>query len=204
MEKKIEVKHETLFKNKIQMVIYFIIFCLLIWAFIYIGMQDYNPKLPDNERFASEFNLVSENNVYEYINASKALLIASGTKGIILFGTKNNEWVNYYANIVNDIAKEVGIDKIYYYDFFKNREDNNGTYQAIVEKLSEYVTYNDYGIADIYAPSLLVVSNDKVLLFDTETTFREGDIEPSKYWNTFNINSKKSELQIIFKEYKES
>ena len=52
-------------------------------------------------------------NVFEYINATTALMVASGTKGIVLFGT-TNEWVNYYANIVNRVAKEVGIDKIYY------------------------------------------------------------------------------------------
>ena len=204
MEKKIEVKHETLFKNKLQMVIYFIIFAILIVAFIYIGMYDFNTKLPDNERFASEFNLVGEDNVFEYINATNALMVANGTKGIVLFGTINSEWVNYYASIVNDVAKEVGIDKIYYYDFVKNREDNNGTYEAIVERLSNYVTYNDYGVAEIYAPSLLVVCNDEVLLFDTETSFREGNVAPSEYWNSFNINSKKAELKEIFQEYLES
>ncbi len=204
MEKKIEVKHETLFKNKLQMVIYFIIFAILIVAFIYIGMYDFNTELPDNERFASEFNLVGEDNVFEYINATNALMVANGTKGIVLFGTINSEWVNYYASIVNDVAKEVGIDKIYYYDFVKNREDNNGTYEAIVERLSNYVTYNDYGVAEIYAPSLLVVCNDEVLLFDTETSFREGNVAPSEYWNSFNINSKKAELKEIFQEYLES
>ena len=204
MEKKIEVKHETLFKNKLQMVIYLIIFAILIVAFIYIGMYDFNTELPDNERFASEFNLVGEDNVFEYINATNALMVANGTKGIVLFGTINSEWVNYYASIVNDVAKEVGIDKIYYYDFVKNREDNNGTYEAIVERLSNYVTYNDYGVAEIYAPSLLVVCNDEVLLFDTETSFREGNVAPSEYWNSFNINSKKAELKEIFQEYLES
>lgn len=201
---KIKVKHETLFANKLQMVIYLFLFIILIGAFIYIGMQDYNPDLPDNERFASEFNLVGEDNVYEYINATTALMIANGTKGIVLFGTINSEWVNYYANIVNDVAKATGIEKIYYYDFVKNREDNNGTYEAIVERLADYVTYNDYGVAEIYAPSLLVVCNDEVIMFDTETAFRNGNIAPSEYWNTFNINSKKQELTVIFQEYLES
>ena len=204
MEKKIEVKHETLFKNKLQMVIYFILFAILIVAFIYIGMYDFNPELPDNERFAAEFNLVSEDNVFEYINASRALMVASGAKGIVLFGSSYSNWVNYYASIVNDVAKEVGVDKIYYYNFIKNREDNNGTYEAIVERLSNYVTYNDYGVADIYAPSLLVVSGDEVLLFDTETSFRSSNIVPSEYWNTLNIENKKSELREIFKVYLES
>ena len=96
------------------------------------------------------------------------------------------------------------IDKVYFYDFVKNREDNNGTYEAIVERLSSYVTYNDYSVADIYAPSLLVVCNDEVLLFDTETSFRSGNIAPSEYWNSLNIENKKSELREIFRTYLES
>lgn len=200
---KINVKNEKLFKNKWQMIIYCILFIILIGAFIYLGTLDYDESLPDNEQFAEDFSLVSEDNVFKYVNATDALMVANGTKGIVLFGTQN-EWVNYYANIVNKVAKEVGIDTIYYYDFVSNRQDNNGTYEAIVESLSDYVTYNDYGTPEIYAPSLLVVSGDEVLLFDTETSFVRGDIAPSEYWNSFNESAKMQELRNVFTKYLES
>ena len=201
--KKIYVKNEKLFKNKWQMVLYCILFITLIGAFIYLGTLDYEDALPDNKQFAQDFSLVSEDNVFKYVYATDALMIANGTKGIVLFGTQN-EWVNYYANIVNKVAKEVGIDTIYYYDFVSNRQDNNGTYETIVERLSDYVTYNDYGVAEIYAPSLLVVSGDEVLLFDTETSFVRGDITPSEYWNSFNESAKMQELKNVFTKYLES
>ena len=200
---KIYIKNEKLFKNKWQMVIYFILFVILIGAFIYLGTLDYDESLPDNEQFAEDFSLVSEDNVFKYVNATDALMVANGTKGIVLFGTQN-EWVNYYAHIVNKVAKEVGIDTIYYYDFVSNRQDNNGTYETIVERLSDYVTYNDYGTPEIYAPSLLVVSGDEVLLFDTETSFVRGDIAPSEYWNSFNESAKMQELRNVFTKYLES
>ena len=201
--KKINVKNEKLFKKKWQMIIYCILFINLIGPFIYLGTLDYDESLPDNEQFAEDFSLVSEDNVFKYVNATDALMVANGTKGIVLFGTQN-EWVNYYANIVNKVAKEVGIDTIYYYDFVSNRQDNNGTYEAIVESLSDYVTYNDYGTPEIYAPSLLVVSGDEVLLFDTETSFVRGDIAPSEYWNSFNESAKMQELRNVFTKYLES
>ena len=201
--KKIYVKNDKLFKNRWQMFIYFVIFAILIMAFIYLGTIDYDVDLPDNLKFAQTFSLVDEDNVFEYINASEALMVAGGTKGIVLFGT-DNEWVNYYANIVNRVAKEVGIDKIYYYDFLNNRKDNNATYETIVERLKDYVTYNDYGTPEIYAPSLLVVSGDEILLFDTETSFVVGDITPSSYWNNYNEGQKMKELRNIFMKYMES
>ena len=197
---KIYIKNEKLFKNKTQMVIYIILFCLLIYGFIYFGKKDYKVKVSDNERFASEFSLVSKDNVFKYVNATDARMVAKGAKGIVLFGTKN-EWVNYYAYMVNKIAKEVGIEEIYYYDFIKNRKDNNGTYEDIVKTLSNYVTYNDKGVAEIYAPSLLVVSNDKVILFDSETSFVKGDILPNAYWNSEKIAEKENQIREAFIKY---
>lgn len=197
---KIYIKNKKMFKSKTQMIIYIIIFCLLIYAFIYLGKKEYKVELPDNEKFASEFSLVSKDNVFKYVNATEARMISRGAKGIVLFG-KDNEWVNYYAYIVNKIAKETGIEEIYYYDFTKNRKDNNGTYEDIVKNLSNYVTYNDRGVAEIYAPSLLVVSKDEILLFDSDTSFIKGNVTPSAYWNNFNQGQKEQELRAVFTEY---
>ena len=188
---KIYIKNKSLFKSKTQMIIYIILFCLLIYGFIYFGKKDYKVEVNDNERFASEFSLVSKDNVFKYVNATDARMVAKGAKGIVLFGTQN-EWVNYYAYMVNKVAKEVGVKEIYYYDFTKNRKDNNGTYEDIVKTLSNYVTYNDKGVAEIYAPTLLVVSNDEVLLFDNETSFVNGEITPSTYWNSTKEDAKGS------------
>lgn len=197
---KIYIKNKSLFKSKTQMIIYLIIFCLLIYGFIYLGKKDYKVEVNDNERFASEFSLVSKDNVFKYVNATDARMVAKGAKGIVLFGTQN-EWVNYYAYMVNKVAKEVGVKEIYYYDFTKNRKDNNGTYEDIVKSLSNYVTYNDKAVAEIYAPTLLVVSNDKVLLFDSETSFVKGEITPSTYWNSTKEDAKENEIREAFIKY---
>lgn len=200
---KIYVKHEHLFKSKLQMVIYMIIFVILLGLFIYLGSLDYkSDDILDNERFAQEFSLVSEDNVFKYATAVDARMVAGGTKGIVLFGTKN-EWVDYYAYIINKVAKEVGIKEIYYYDFIKNRQDNNGTYEDIVNKLEDYVVYNDRGVGEIYAPSLMVVSNDKLLMFDSETSFVKGNITPSRYWTSEKQLEKENELRVIFTKYLE-
>lgn len=197
---KIYIKNKKMFKSKTQMVIYIIIFCLLIYAFIYLGKKEYKVELPDNEKFSSMFSMVSTDNVFKIVNATEARMVSRGAKGIVLFGTEN-EWVNYYAYIVNKIAKEVGIEEIYYYDFTKNRKDNNGTYEDIVKNLSNYVTYNDKGVAEIYAPSLLVVSKDEVLLFDSDSSFIKGKTTPSTYWNSFTQGEKEQNLRAVFTEY---
>lgn len=202
-KEKIYVQNEHLFKNKVQMLVYLIIFIFLIGMFIYLGSIDYNEKVSDNIRFSNDFSLVPEDNVFKYVNAGEVRKVVSGNKGIVLFGTKN-EWVEYYAFIINKVAKEMGIKEVYYYDFIKNRNDNNGTYEDIVEKLSNYVTYNDRGRAEIYAPTLLVASDKEILYFDATTSFVKGKVTPSVYWNTFTQNEKELELKAIFQKYIES
>lgn len=196
---KIYIKNKKLFKNKTEMIIYLILFVLLLYGFIYFGKKDYEVKISDSEKFSADFNMVASDNIYKYVNATDVRMIAHGKKGIVLFGT-TNEWVNYYAYMVNKVAKEVGISEIYYYDFLKNRTDNNGTYEDIVNSLSDYVTVNDRGKKEIYAPSLLVVSNDKILLFDSETSFVSGNITPSDYWKDKELE-KEELLRKVFLEY---
>ncbi|MBE6140007.1 MAG: hypothetical protein E7172_00475 [Firmicutes bacterium] len=200
---KIEIKNEKLFKNKIQMIIYIVIFSILFYLFIYLGSKDYSINVKDNVRFAQEFNQVSTDNVFKYVNASDVYMITSGKDGIVLFGKNNNDWVNYYAKIINEVAKEVGIKEIFYYDFYDDRNQNNGTYETIVNQLNKYVKYNDLNRAEIYAPTLLIIKNKKVLYFDDETSFINGLNEPKTYWNEYKLGLKKNELKTVFEKYLE-
>lgn len=200
---KIYIKNKNMFKSKWQMVIYGILFVVIIGLFIYVGQIDFNKSIPDNQRFAKEFSRVPDSNVFKYATANDVRMIASGNTGIVLFGTKN-EWVNYYADIVNTAAKDVGINNIYYYDFFKNRQDNNGTYEDIVQKLGNYVTVNDRGVKEIYAPTLLVMKNGRVLLFDSETAFVSGNTYPGGYWDSYHRNEKIDDLIEVFTKYLEA
>ena len=139
---KIAIKNAHIFKNKGQMIIYMFLFIILLSLFIFLGNLDYHTELADNIRFSQEFNLVPAENVFQYTNAQDTNLLLASPKAIILFGF-NNEWVNYYAKIVNEVAIEEGIDKIYYYDFLMDRSNNNGTYETIVNYLKNNITYLD-------------------------------------------------------------
>ena len=195
-------RNKMLFKNNTQMVIYLIIFVFLIYAFIFLGTRNYNvSNKDDHEKFNNEFSLVDNENIFEYANNSQVRSIISNGNGIILFGTNLSKWTDYYAMILNETAKEIGIEKIYYYDFIKDREEKNGTYQSIVEKLSGYVKTNDLGISNIYSPTLLIIKNNDIIYFDDETSFTVGGVTPEKYWTEDKILSKKEMLKSIFKQY---
>jgi hypothetical protein len=195
-------KDKKLFKSPIQMIIYLIVFVLLIAAFIMLGSQNFKKEeLSDQEKFDADFSLVGSNNVYAYANNVEVRMLINKGNAIIFFGTNQSEWTQYYAKILNDVALSCGVDKIYYYDFVSDRKEGNATYQSIVEKLAGYVKTNDLGKKDIYAPSLLIIKNGEILLFDDETSFVVGSTNPTQYWTEEKLLEKQTVLQDALYDY---
>jgi len=180
------MKKKKLFKNKTQMVIYTFTFLLCIILFIIIGKTDFKKyEETESKIFSSIYNLVEDDNLYSFSNATEVLNILNGRSGIILLGFPLNEWTNYTADILNEVAKEMNVDKIYYYDFLKDRDESNGTYETIVNKLKLYVTIDDEGTKDLHAPTVLVVKNGEVIGYFDDTSTVKGTITPEVYYNEF-------------------
>lgn len=196
------MKRRNFFKNKLQMFIYILMFIIFMIGFIYFGKKDYTVKnQTDNEKFAEEHTEVSEDNIYSYIMVNDALNYVKSDDVIILFGVANDEYVSYYANILNDVAKNCGIDNIYYYDINTDRDENNATYRYIVNYLENYIYYFDNNEGEMYAPALLVKKDGNIIYWDSESSIRMGNIKAEDYWNDYQINLKKNTLETVFYEY---
>lgn len=192
-----------LFKSYTQMVVSIILFILFIIGFIYVSTIDFKKDVvKDNEKFVQEHKeVIDKDNVYSYINASDAYTYVKSDSVIILFGIKDSNWVGHYANVLNQVAKEVGIDKIYYYDFTDDRKDKNATYEAIVEYLDNYVTHLDDGTANLYGPTLLIKKDGVVKYFDDDTALIKGNIKADDYWDEYQTNLKKLNLKAALSDY---
>lgn len=178
---------KKLFKSKEQMIIYIILYIICIGLFIIIGKNNYKKEnVKENIKFSNLYNLVDENNLYVFSNANDILEIINGRSGVILFAFPSNKYSNNYAYLLNKAGQSVGLDKIYYYNFLKDRDENNGTYETIVNKLSNYLKINDEGIKDIYAPSILIVKDGSILYYIDDLTFTNNKLSVEEY---FNINS---------------
>lgn len=178
------MKKKNLFKSKTQMIIYTLLFLICISLFIVISKTDFTKHLDtDAERFHEIYPNVPVNNVYEFSNASEVLAILNGKSGVILCGFAENIWTDYAAEILNNAAITLGLDKIYYYDFLSDREQNNGTYETLVNKLGSYINTFDKGTRDLQAPTVIVVKKGKVIGFFDETSIMKTGIKPSKYYD---------------------
>ena len=187
------------------MIIYIILFVIFIALFIYFGTpQNTTKKASDSDKFKNEYKEVNEDNVFVYLNGAETLDYIKKDNILILFGMKNNSFVGNYANILNEVAKTVGIDKIYYYDLTEDRKTNNGTYQSIVHYLKDYAVSLDDGSKNIYAPSLLVKNDGIITYFDDEDAIVHGETNASDYFDNYRTNLKKITLKSVLEAYKKN
>lgn len=199
----IVVMYMKFFKNK-RNVIKLILFCIMIYLFAYLGTKEYQTDVVDNIRFANEYKDISKNNVFVYLNENKVLEILNGKSGILFMGFPSNIWSHYYAEYLNEVAINNHIEEIYYYDFRKDRNLNNNTYTNIVNKLKEYLTFDDIGNMDLSAPTIVIVKNGEILYFDDEITYIKGDIRPEDYFTDYRKNLVKTNFDLAIKSFKGS
>lgn len=196
------MKKKKMFKNKTQMIIYIILFIILTGLFIYIGQINFQIKEEsDAEKFSSLYNLVPNDNLYEFADATDVIDIINGRSGVILFAFPGNDWSNYYAKILNEAAQELEMNVLYYYDFENDRRTSNGTYETIVNKLKVYVPVNDENILNIYAPTVIIVKNGKILGYFDDTSMRKGTVTPEIYYTENQIKLTHEGFKTALKEY---
>lgn len=195
-------KKKKFFKSKTQMIIYIIIFCIFIALFIYFGsFEETANKVSDSDKFINEYKEITTDNVFVYLNAQDTLNYIKNDNVLILFGYKNNSYVGYYANILNEVAKEVGIKKIYYYDMTEDRKYKNGSYESIVNYLKDYVITLDDSSQNIYAPTFLVKRAGIIRLFDDEDAFVHGYNSAEEYFDNYRTNLKKITLKKALEDF---
>ena len=196
------MKKKKLFKSKAQMIIYIILYIICIGLFVVIGNMNYKDSSEtEAKKFSNIYKNIAEDNLYVFASASDVLNIVNGRSGVILLGFPKNKWTSYYAEYLNDVGKVVGLDKIYYYDFLDDRDESNGTYETLVNKLNVYTPVNDEGVTDLAAPTVLVVKNGEVIAYFDETSIIKGNTTPEDYYTENAIALTKEMFKNALEEY---
>ena len=152
-----------------------IVLCLLVCFFI---KKD---KVSDNIKFSKEYTSISEDNIFVYRSKEEIINILEHGTGIVYLGFPECPWCEAYVVLLNEIAKNEGIEKIYYYNIREDRDDNTKFYQKVVSILSDYLDYDEEGRKRIFVPNITFVKEGKIIFNDNETSLiSEGT--PSEYW----------------------
>lgn len=135
----------------------------------------------DNIKFSKEYTSVSKDNVFVYRSKDEIINILEHGTGIVYLGFPECPWCEAYVVLLNEIAKNEGIEKIYYYNIREDRDDNTKFYQKVVSILSDYLDYDEEGRKRIFVPNITFVKEGKIIFNDNETSLiSEGT--PSEYW----------------------
>lgn len=174
----------------------------LILSYFFLIKKDDN-KESDREKFKSEYTNVTSDNPFVYRNVDQIINILEKGTGVVYLGFPECPWCQAYVPYVEEVAKKVGIDKVYYFNIKEDRKNNTEEYQKIVKILDVYLPNDDEGNKRIYVPAIIVVQNGKIIEFDDETSKdTKGYKTPEEYWKNENLDALKTKLEKSFNEIK--
>lgn len=185
-------------KNKGIIITMGIIIVILIGVIIFLlvgNNKEEETVLSDAARFSQEYTLVDKNNKFVYSDIDEIIDILEDGTGIVYLGFPECKWCQQYVVYLNEVAKDRGISKIYYYNIREDREKNTKDYQKIVSLLKEYLEEDEDGNPRVYVPAVTFMSNGKILGFDDETAYdTKGYDDPSEYWTDKTVENLKDRL----------
>lgn len=188
--------------NQIKIIITFIIVAIIISVIVIYkdNLFDLNSNLTDAEKFFKDYSEVPVENVFKYVNIEESIELFSSDNAVIFFGFKECKWCQSYAPLLNEFAKQNGIDTIYYCDIKEDRANNTEEYKALVQLLEKYLYEDDNNNKRIYVPDVYFVKDGKIVGHNNDTSTETGaDIE--NYYKE-NGDKLKNELNELFSKVK--
>ena len=174
----------------------------LILSYFFLIKKDDN-KIHDAKKFKSEYTNVSDDNPFVYRSVDQIINILEKGTGVVYLGFPECPWCQAYVPYVEEVAKKVGIDKVYYFNIKEDRKNNTEEYQKIVKILDVYLSNDDEGNKRIYVPAIIIVQNGKIVEFDDETSKdTKGYKTPEEYWKNEDLDALKTKLEKSFNEIK--
>lgn len=183
-------------KKRIMILVSVIILFMIGVVSLVLFLKKDKKTVSDMEKFSAEYHEVAKNNVFVYRNIDEIINILEKGTGIVYLGFPECKWCQRYTKYLNEVAMDMGISKIYYYNIREDRKLNTENYQKIVSILENYLQNDEEGNKRIYVPSAIALKKGEIVGFDDETAWDTKGFEtPNEYWNTDEVNDLKEKLE---------
>lgn len=178
-----------------------ILVILIISSYFIFFKKDKN--ITDAEKFAKEYTKLSNDNVFTYKSLKEVNKILEKGTGVVYLGFPECPWCQEYVKYVNEVAKKVGLDKVYYFNIREDRTNNTEDYQTTIKLLRDYLPTDEEGNPRVYVPLIAVIQNGKVVITDYETAEdTKGYDTPEEYWANEDLDALKTRLEKAFNTVK--
>lgn len=155
----------------------------------------------DAEKFSKEYTEVDKNNVFVYRDTDQIINILEKGTGIVYLGFPECPWCQRYSKYLNEVALDLGVEKIYYYNIREDRSNNTEEYQKIVAIIEDYLQYDEEGNKRIYVPSVIALKKGEIVGFDDETAWdTKGFDDPQEYWTEDEVKDLKDKIEVMIAE----
>lgn len=156
--------------------------------------------ITDAQKFANEYTQVDQNNVFVYKEVDEIIKIMEHGTGVVYLGYPECPWCQAYVPYLNEVAQEIGMEKIYYCNTKKVKEENMEKYQKLIALLHGHLQYNAEGEEWIYVPNVSFHINGKIIGNDYETSKDTHDLkDPKDYWTEEEVTALKAQLTTYMK-----
>mgnify|MGYP001091311855 FL=1 len=183
-------------KKRIMILVSVIILFMIGVVSLVLFLKKDKKTVSDMEKFSAEYHEVAKNNVFVYRNIDEIINILEKGTGIVYLGFPECKWCQRYTKYLNEVAMDMGISKIYYYNIREDRKLNTENYQKIVSILENYLQNDEEGNKRIYVPSVIALKKGEIVGVDDETAWDTKGFEtPDEYWNTDEVNDLKEKLE---------
>ena len=183
-------------KKRIMILVSVIILFMIGVVSLVLFLKKDKKTVSDMEKFSAEYHEVAKNNLFVYRNIDEIINILEKGTGIVYLGFPECKWCQRYTKYLNEVAMDMGISKIYYYNIREDRKLNTENYQKIVSILENYLQNDEEGNKRIYVPSVIALKKGEIVGFDDETAWDTKGFEtPDEYWNTDEVNDLKEKLE---------
>lgn len=185
-------------KKKICLFICIIIILLVVFLSLLIfGKKNET----DAKKFSREYTMVEKDNLFVYRDAKQIINILERGTGIVYLGFPECPWCQRYVVYLNDVAKKMGVEKIYYFNILNDRKNNTKDYQKIVSLLKDNLDNDEEGNPRIFVPDVTFVVKGKIVGHDNETSqVTDSDGTPDEYWDKEKVSFLKTRLSGLINE----
>ncbi len=168
-------------KGIIRKIIYLFLFALIIGAFVYLGNK-YENKRDNHILVISDYYKDVEKDKFEVIRGARLINLLKNGNNLIFIGSSQYEYSIKYMELINEVVKEINVDKVYYYDIVNDKSQLNSNYYEIVEALSGSLTTSDSTKNNLVAPSFYILNDGEVKYYNTQTAVMKNTDNVDKYW----------------------
>ena len=181
-------------KTKLILLIVSLVVLVGLLVFVILNEKKDNVSI-DAKKFNEEYKLDDEENVFVYRSAEEIIKILENGTGVVYLGFPECPWCTAYVKILNEVAKEEGLEKIYYYNILEDRKNNTENYKKIVSILNDNLLYDEEGNKRIFVPDVTFILKGEIVGHDNETSVMESGITPEEYWSEENKTNLKEKLR---------